>query len=96
MLVLMVIGLQHLILKESKQNSFNLNLTVGKKYISSALWDSAFDNLIKFSFKQFTNIESLDNEIGVFLENNDIKKFDYENQKILGLNTPYVNFVING
>ena len=24
------------------------------------------------------------------------EKFDYENQKILGLNTPYVNFVING
>lgn len=23
------------------------------------------------------------------------EKFDYENQKILGLNTPYVNFVIN-
>ena len=24
------------------------------------------------------------------------EKFDYENKKILGLNTPYVNFVING
>ena len=24
-----------------------------------------------------------------------IEKFDYEQQKILGLNTPYVNFVIN-
>ena len=23
------------------------------------------------------------------------EKFDYEHQKILGLNTPYVNFVIN-
>ena len=23
------------------------------------------------------------------------EKFDYEQQKILGLNTPYVNFVIN-
>lgn len=83
MLVLMVIGLQHLILKESKQNSFNLNLTVGKKYISGALWDSAFDNLIKFCFKEFTNIESLDNEIGVFLKNNDLKKFDYENIKVI-------------
>ena len=28
--------------------------------------------------------------IGGFAE-----KFDYEHQKILGLNTPYVNFVIN-
>ena len=27
---------------------------------------------------------------GIFAE-----KFDFENQKILGLNTPYVNFVIN-
>ena len=24
-----------------------------------------------------------------------VEKFDYEQQKILGLNTPYVNFVIN-
>ena len=34
-----------------------------------------------------TQIEEIQNDVA--------EKFDYEEQKILGLNTPYVNFVIN-
>ena len=47
-------------------------------------------------------VEGLETELSAKLVDGELiaiveipEKFDYENQKILGLNTPYVNFVIN-
>ena len=42
----MVIGLQHLILKENKYNQLNLELSVGNHYISLSAKDNNSDEIV--------------------------------------------------
>ena len=75
----MVIGLQHLILKENRVNQQNLTLSVSANFISLSVRDYLSNNLLKFDkkiFKTPLSVENINEEIQILLNSN-----NYENQK---------------
>ena len=75
----MVIGLQHLILKENRVNQQNLTLSVSANFISLSVRDFLSNNLLKFDkkiFKTPLSVENINEEIQILLNSN-----NYENQK---------------
>ena len=75
----MVIGLQHLILKENRANQQSLTLSVSTNFISLSVRDYFSNNLLKFDkkiFKTPLSVENINVEIQKLLDSN-----IYENQK---------------
>ena len=73
----MVIGLQHLILKENNYNQKNLTISVSTNFISLSESDFSTNSLITFKKKSFDNpisVENITDELGTMLDKNNIKK----------------------
>ena len=71
----MVIGLQHLILKENKYNQLNLELSVGNHYISLSAKDNNSDEIVihkRKSFSKKIDTNSLNTILRNFLDENSI------------------------
>lgn len=84
----MVIGLQHLILKENK-NQTNLTLSVGLNSISLSVYDLPSGKLIKFDKVAFSNplsIEGTLDELKNLLNKNDLDFKKIENIKLFQQN----------
>ncbi len=67
----MVIGLQHLILKENNYNQKNLTISVSTNFISLSESDFSTDSLITFKKKSFDNpisVENITGELGTKTE----------------------------
>ena len=88
----MVIGRQHLILKENSLNSY-LTLSVGNQFLSLSISDTLSNKILYFkhkSFKDFVKTELLDSELDIFLNENNINDFNIEDVKLIQENDFYV------
>ena len=93
MLVPMVIGLQHLILKENNYNQKNLTISVSTNFISLSESDFSTDSLITFKKKSFDNpisVENITGELGTMLDKNNIKNENFNKIKLIQENDLFV------
>ena len=82
----MVIGLQHLILKENNYNQKNLTISVSTNFISLSESDFSTDSLITFKKKSFDNpisVENITGELGTMLDKNNIKNENFNKIKLI-------------
>jgi hypothetical protein len=88
----MVIGRQHLILKENSINS-SLTLSVGNHFVSISILDTSSQKLLLSkhkNFKNFVKTELLDSEVDIFLNENNVNDFNIEDVKLIQENDFYV------
>ena len=88
----MVIGLQHLILKENKYNQLNLELSVGNHYISLSAKDHNSDEIVIHKRKNFSkkiDTNSLNTILLNFLNENSIDFKIVENVNLYQENDLY-------
>ena len=88
----MVIGRQHLILKENSINS-SLTLSVGNHFVSISILDTSSQELLLSkhkNFKNFVKTELLDSEVDIFLNENNVNDFNVEDVKLIQENDFYV------
>lgn len=88
----MVIGRQHLILKENSINS-SLTLSVGNHFVSISILDTSSQELLLSkhkNFKNFVKTELLDSEVDIFLNENNVNDFNIEDVKLIQENDFYV------
>ena len=89
----MVIGLQHLILKENNYNQKNLTISVSTNFISLSESDFSTNSLITFKKKSFDNpisVENITGELGTMLDKNNIKNENFNKIKLIQENDLFV------
>ena len=88
----MVIGRQHLILKENSINS-SLTLSVGNHFVSISILDTSSQELLLSkhkNFKNFVKTELLDSEVDIFLNENNVNDYNIEDVKLIQENDFFV------
>ena len=89
----MVIGLQHLILKENNYNQKNLTISVSTNFISLSESDFSTNSLITFKKKSFDkpiSVENITDELEKILDNNNIKNENFNKIKLIQENDLFV------
>ena len=89
----MVIGLQHLILKENRANQQSLTLSVSTNFISLSLRDYFSNNLLKFDKKVFQiplSVENINEEIQKLLDSNNYENRKFDKIKLIQENNFFV------